>query len=36
MLTFETAAIQGVAGIIDKLTVCATHWPFVILTNLTD
>ena len=27
MLTFETAAIQGVAGIIDKLTVCATHWP---------
>lgn len=22
MLTFETAAVQGVAGIIDKLTVC--------------
>ena len=23
MLTFETSAIQGVAGIIEKLTVCS-------------
>ena len=26
MLTFETAAIQGVSGIIEKLTVSATLW----------